>query len=156
MTWSYNVTDLSTSEKDQIRLEIGDNVDGQSVTLADEEIEQAITAEGSFWGAAARCAEQLSRKFLRMADVRVGRGGTSLIYSTAAQQYTEMAAALRGKSAAIAVPWAGGTSISDKVALAQDTDAVQPIFTKTMQENPYVGGEGSDSATDDGQGTADQ
>lgn len=151
MTWSYDVSDLSTSEKDQIRLEIGDNVDGQTVTLADEEIQQAISAEGTFWGAAARCAEQLSRKFLRMADVRVGRGGTSLVYSTAAKQYADMAAALRKKSASIAAPWAGGTSISAKTTLAQQTDTVQPIFTKTMQDNPYVGGQSSDSVTNDGQ-----
>lgn len=148
MTWSYDTSGLASSEKDQIRLEVGDNVEGQSVTLADEEIAQAIAVERNFWGAAARCAEMLSRKFLRMADVRIGRGGTSLTYSTAAQQYADMAAALRKKAVGTAAPWAGGTSKSAKFTLAQDTDAVQPIFTKTSQNNPWVGEQGSDSLID--------
>lgn len=151
MTWTYNLADLATSQKDQIRLEINDT-DETAPLLQDEEISQALAVEGSFWGAAARCCEIIARSFLRKVDVRIGRGGTSLTYSTAANQYFDMAQKLRAKSSAIAAPWAGGTSKSAKDSLAQDTDAVQPIFTKTMQENPYVGGQGSDSPTNDGQG----
>lgn len=150
MTWSYNTADLATSEKDQVRLEIGDTIAGRTVTLQDEEITQAIGVEASFWGAAARCAELLSRQYLAMADVRIGRGGTSLTYSTAANQYAQMAAALRAKASGMHAPWTGGTSIADKIALAEDADTVPPIFTKTGGSNPWVGGEQL-SPTDDGQ-----
>lgn len=144
MTWTYSVSDLATSEKDQIRLEIQDT-DSTAPLLADEEILQAISVERNFWNAAARCCEIISRNFLRKADVRIGRGGTSLMYSTAAKQYAEMATALRLKAIGTAAPWAGGRDLSDKVDLASDPSKQQPIFTKTVENSPWVGGQGSES-----------
>ncbi len=145
--WSYDPDALATSTLFQVRLEIGDT-DSAAPLLQDEEIVQAISVEASFWGAAARCCEIISRQFLRKADVRIGRGGTSLTYSTAAKQYADMAAALRKRSIAMNPPWAGGTSKEDKRQLAEESDAVQPIFTKTMEGNPRVGGQSSDSVID--------
>lgn len=139
-----------TSELDQIRLEIQDN-DSTAQLLQDDEIEYLLTQEATFWGTCARCCEVIARGFLRKADVRIGRGGTTITYSTQAKQYQEMAAAFRKRAIAMHAPWTGGTSKSDKASLAQDTDAVQPIFTKEMQNNTFVGGEGSDTPTDDGQ-----
>jgi hypothetical protein len=149
VAWNYTVSDLATSTKDQIRLEIGDNVAGQTVTLADEEINQAIAMESNMWGAAARCCEMLATQFLRMADVRVGRGGTTLTYSVAAKQYWDRAKALRLKANGTVAPWAGGRLTDDKISLAQDTGSVQPIFTKTVENNPWIGGQTSDSTNDD-------
>lgn len=154
MTWTYNTAALATSPKDQVRLEIGDTVQTAPL-LQDEEIQQAITVELNIWGAAARCCEIISRQLLRKADVRIGRGGTSLTYSAAAKQYTDMAAALRAKASAMHAPWAGGTSNTAKDSAAADSDLVQPIFTKTMQGNPWVGGQGSDTPSNDGQGEAE-
>lgn len=148
MTWSYTTADLATSEKDQIRLEIQDT-NSAAPLLQDEEIQQAISVEHNFWGACARCCEIIARSLLLKADVRVGRGGTQLVYSTAAKQYQEMATAFRKRAIAMNPPWAGGRSQSDKDSLARDTDTVQPIFTKTMQNNTFMGGQTSDS--DDGQ-----
>lgn len=150
MAWSYNPAALATSEKDQVRLEIGDT-DETAQLLSDEEINHAISVESNNWGAAARCCEIIARSYLRKADVRIGRGGTSITYTQQAQQYQDMATALRKRAIAMHAPWAGGRSKSDKASLAQDTDAVQPIFTKTMEENTFVGGEGSDTPIEDGQ-----
>lgn len=146
MTWSYN-TALATT-KDQVRFEIGDT-DSTAELLQDEEIAWAITQEATMWGAAARCCEAISRNFLRKADVRIGRGGTTLTYSTAAQQYADMAKAFRRRANAMNAPWAGGTSIDDKLSLASDPSLVQPIFTKTMQNSPWTGGQTSDSVIAD-------
>lgn len=135
MTWSYN-TALATT-KDQVRFEIGDT-DATAELLQDEEIAYAISVEATMWGAAARCCEAISRNFLRKADVRIGRGGTTLTYSTAAKQYAEMAAAFRKRANGMNAPWSGGTSISAKQAAAADSDLVQPLFTKGMQASPWA------------------
>lgn len=147
MTWTYNTA--LTATKDQVRLEIGDAVAGQTVTLQDEEINYAISHERNLWGASARCCEMLATQFLRMADVRVGRGGTTLTYSIAAKQYWDRAKALRLKANGTIAPWVGGTSVDDKEALAESTGTVQPIFTKTAMDNPWVGGQTSQSVNDD-------
>jgi hypothetical protein len=150
VSWNYDPYQLDESQLMQVRLEVGDT-DKNAPLLQDEEIERAIAVESSIWGAAARCCEIISRSFLRKADVRIGRGGTSLTYSTAAKQYSDMATALRKRSIAMNAPWAGGTSKGDKSDLAGDTDRVQPIFTKMMEENPRVGAQGSDSVIDHAQ-----
>lgn len=150
MAWSYNPAALATSEKDQVRLEIGDTNEAAQL-LSDEEINHAISMEANNWGAAARCCEIIARSYLRKADVRIGRGGTSITYTQQANQYQEMAAALRKRAIAMNAPWTGGTSKSDKASLAQDTDAVQPIFTKTLENNTFIGGETSDTPTNDAQ-----
>lgn len=137
-----------TTELDQIRLEIQDNVSTAQL-LQDDEITYIMTVEANFWGACARCCEIISRNFLRKADVRVGRGGTMLNYSTAAKQYADMAAAFRKRAIALNPPWCGGTSISDKLSLAADSDTVQPLFTKGQGANPWVGGETSDDVIAD-------
>lgn len=139
-----------TTELDQIRLEIGDN-DPTAQLLQDDEIEYVISVEANIWGAYARCCEIIARQFLRKADVRIGRGGTTLTYSTQAKQYQDMATAFRKRAIAMHAPWTGGTSKSDKDSLQQDTDAVQPLFTKTMMDNTFVGGESSDTPTNDEQ-----
>lgn len=141
--WSYNLEDLDTSEKDQIRFELQDT-DPANQLLQDEEINHALTVESNYWSAAARCAEVIARSFLRKADVKLGRA-MQLTYTTMAKQYLDMAVALRKKALGARVPWVGGMSVTDKVIYLQDPDIVAALFTKTMQENPWTGGYTPDS-----------
>jgi len=136
MTWTYNVADLATSEKDQIRLEIADT-DINNQLLQDEEIQQAITVESNFWNSAARCAEMIARLFLRKADVRLGRV-MMVTYTKMAEQWLDMAKDLRKKGLGTQTPYIGGLYVTDKVTLANDPNIVAPLFTKTMQENPWA------------------
>lgn len=129
-----------TTDLDKVRLEIADT-DSTAQLLQDDEITYFISQEANLWGAAARCCERIARQFLRKADVRIGRGGTTLNYSTAAKQYQDMAAALRKRANATNAPWAGGRSVSDKESLAEDESLVQPIFRKGEGDNPWVGGQ---------------
>lgn len=139
MSWEYDPSSLATSAKDRIRLEIGDT-DSAAPLLQDEEISWALTKEGSDeLRAAARCCEQISRFFLRKADVRLGRS-LELRYSTMAKQYAEMACELRKRAIVTVLPYAGGRLESEKDDLAADTGAVQPIFTKEMNTHPGSGG----------------
>lgn len=143
MTWTFNLADLSTSEKDQIRVELQDT-DVNNQRLQDEEILQAIAVERNFWSAAARCAEWISRNYLMKADVRLGRS-MQIQYAKMSEQYLNMAKSLRQKALGTMPPFVGGMSVSDKETYNQDSDLVAPIWTKTMQESPWVGGYTSDS-----------
>ncbi len=136
MTWTYDLADLSTNEKDQIRLEIADT-DINDQLLQDEEIEQAILVERDFWSASARCCEMISRIFLRKADVRLGRM-MMITYTKMAEQYLMMAKCLRKKALGTVVPYIGGMTIADKIAIANNQGLVAPDFTKTMMMNPWA------------------
>lgn len=151
MTWTYNLNDLDTNEKDQIRLEIGDT-DNQAQLLQDEEINHNITVESNFWGASARSCEQISRLFLRKADVRLGRA-MMVTYTKMAEQYIMMAVSLRKKALGTVAPYVGGMSVTEKLNQMQNTDLVQPLFTKTMMQNPQTGGYQTDSLDPVGGGT---
>lgn len=153
MPWSYDPTALATSQKDQVRFEIADT-DESNQLLQDEEIVYALGVEADLWGAAARCCETLSRGFLRKADVQLGRQ-LKIDYTKQAQQYTDMAKGLRGKSFGGALPYVGGRSKQEKIDRANDLDAVQPLFAKNMDRNPYAGGVPLDEVIfDDGEEVA--
>lgn len=136
--WSYNPAELATNEIYQIRAEIQDS-DSQNQRLQDEEIAYAISTERNMWCAAARCSEMISRAYLAKADVKLGRA-MMVTYTKMADQYKTMACELRRKSLGTIIPYAGGTLILDKVAIAQDSSLVGPAFTRNIQENPWTGG----------------
>lgn len=144
-TWSYDPSDLATSEKDQIRIEIGDT-DSNNWLLSDEEINYAITQERNFWAAAARCAEMAATYILRKADPKLGRS-MQVVYSKAAEQYWNRARMLRCKAMGTVAPYVGGMEIADKDSIGEDSSLVAPSFTRTMMENPWVGGYTSDSTS---------
>lgn len=147
MTWTYDLTDLATSERDQIRLEIGDVVQRtDGLTLADEEIAQAVSVEGNFWGAAARCCELLATRFLQKADIRLGRS-LMVQYTTTATQFNGRAKQLRQKDLGTVVPYVGGMKVADKQAYEQDATLVQPMFARDMQESPWAGSQTSEVGT---------
>ncbi len=143
MAFTFNLADLATSEKDQIRVELQDT-DVNNQRLQDEEILQAIAVERNFWSAAARCAEWIARGYLFKADVRLGRS-MQVQYTKMSEQYLLMAKSLRQKALGTTPPFVGGMSVSDKIAYNQDTDIVAPLWTKTMMESPWTGGYTSDS-----------
>lgn len=138
MSFSYDDTQLATSALYRTRLEIGDT-DSTAPLLQDQEITQFLSVERTEWGCYARCCEQISRQFLRKTDVRIGRGGTTLTYTTAAAQYAQMAKDFRRRANGMNAPWAGGRSVDDKETLAQDPSLVQPIFSKNLMTNPLTG-----------------
>jgi hypothetical protein len=142
-TYNFDATALATNEVYAIRAEIQD-ADSGNWLLSDEEIQQAIDTERNFWGAAARCAEMIARGFLRKQDVKLGRS-LSIAYAKAAEQYFAMAQTLRRKALGTVIPFVGGMSKSVKLVYDQDTDLVKPLWTKTMQQNPWTGGYSSDS-----------
>lgn len=132
-----------TTDIDKIRLEIGATDATASVTLFDDEITYALTQEDNFWGAAARCAEMLSMKYMQKADVRLGHS-LWVQYTKLAEQYAAQAARLRQKALGTRVPWVGGMDLADKQTYEEDLSIVQPAFARKMMENPWAGGYTSD------------
>lgn len=134
MTWSYDVDDLETSPKDQVRFLIGDMFTGDQ-QLQDEEINFAISLRASVWGAAAECCRALAAKFARSVDSAAGDTRTWLSqmakgYSAKAGEF-EAKAAMNGASA----PYAGGISVADKIRQEADRDRVAPQFQIGMTDD---------------------
>ena len=141
--WSYDPSQLATSEVYQIRLETGDT-DPNNQRLQDEEIQHAIDTERNVWCAAARCCEMTSRVYLSKADVKLGRA-MMVTYTKMADQYAKMALALRSKSLGTVPPYIGGMNVADKIIYNQDSGLVAATFTRQMMENPWTGGYTPDS-----------
>ncbi|MDE2099058.1 MAG: hypothetical protein KGL39_17525 [Patescibacteria group bacterium] len=135
MAWTYDLTQLATSPKDQVRLEISD-VDIDNQLMQDEEIAQMLTEEADMYGAAARCCEILSRRFAGKADIRLGRS-LNIIYSEMAKGYAEQARRLRAKSMGRNAPYVGGMSEAEKIANRQETDRTKSTFRKGQFSNPW-------------------
>lgn len=142
MEFNYDPTGLTTNSLFQVRFEISDTDEDQPL-FDDNEILYALSVETNMWGAAARCAETLARRFLQQADVQLGRN-LKIEYSKRSKGYADLAADLRRKALGTIVPYAGGRSIREKLDAATDTDAVQPLFTKGGQTNPRIGGNSTD------------
>lgn len=137
MTWSY--TDPSASDKDAVRYLVGDT-DTNDQQTSDEEIAWALTEYPKVKYAAALVCRALAAKYASCAvGVRVG----DVQISNAAAVSKEYAARAKDldpngltKSTAIVLPKFGGLSISEKQTLSEDADAVQPAFSRAMNDIP--------------------
>jgi Phage head-tail joining protein len=113
----------ATSLRDRVRFELADTARNAPI-LDDEEIDFCIAQEPSIEGAIAKAAENITAKFRRQVNVRVGQ--LSLDYQARAQRYEELASYWResAKGASSAVP----TSIA--------TEGGGPFFWRGMHDNP--------------------
>ena len=145
MTWVYDPT-LST-DKDKVRLTIGDT-DTSSQLLSDEEILAILVDQPVVLLASAYLCRTLAAKFARDATYKVG--DVSVNSSDIAKFYNELADKLdpQGVTAGtvLALPSFGGLSQSEKETLLDNTDAVQPSFSRGMNDIP---GGPYDGVTDD-------
>jgi hypothetical protein len=133
MTFTYDNTDLST-DLAKVRLMIYD-VTSTSPLLTDEEINRYITLFPDLFEAGAGCAEAIAAKLGRQVDRSVL--GASDTISRTAEFYMDLAERLRTQASSSGVEvFAGGRTISGKIALAEDTDAIQPSFSRGMHDSP--------------------
>ena len=134
MTWTYSVSDLATSAKDQLRLAIGDTLTSDQ-QLQDEEILQFIAGRSTLAGACADACRALATKFSR--SVTQKAAGASANFSDMAKAYQRMAAQFEQQAAlgGSALPYAGGMSIADKQSQEQNDDRVPPSFSIGMDDN---------------------
>jgi hypothetical protein len=130
--WSYS-GNPGASPLDEVRFLIADTDQSKKWTLQDAEINYAVTLYsdsppviGRNFVAAATCAESILAKLKaipqskKVGDLSIDYGNQFAFYKTTAYMLRQ-----RATLQSVAV-YAGGLSIAEKEALAEDTDRVQP------------------------------
>jgi hypothetical protein len=135
MTWTYSLSSLATSPKDQVRLAIGDTgvanpLTGTSQLMQDEEINFFLTLRSSIFGAAAECCRTLATQFAALADLRAG--DTEIKYDAVSKAFLLRAQAFDLRSAMGCLPYVGGISQADKEFNEDNPDLVTPQFAIGM------------------------
>ena len=133
-SWTYG-NDPANSERDQVRLESGDCLTSAKI-CSDAEVTYAIAAESTVMLAAARIAEIAMRKLANHTDQSAE--GYSAQLSQRFAQFKQTAEGLRAKYSHDAVPYAGGISADEWDAWREDTDLIQPTFTRKMHDHAGV------------------
>lgn len=154
MAWNYS-GDPSKNEKDEVRFLIGD-VCKEDQLVQDEEIRYALAQQPTTILAAALVLRTLASKFSRMVTTKVGdisRNCSDLAKAYAAQA-DELDPDGQTIGSKIVLPSFGGLSLAEKEVLANNSDAVQPSFSKGMDDIPggpsdVVGPEESGGCSDD-------
>lgn len=136
MAWNYT-GNPADSDRDGVRFLIGDTCEDDKL-LQDAEIEYAISKQTTLELAAAYCLRVLAAKFSRMVTKKVG--DIAVNCSDLAKAYSDRANELDPngitKNIPLALPSFGGRSHDEKETLDEDTDAVQPSFSRGMNDPP--------------------
>jgi hypothetical protein len=136
VAWNYS-GDPSAGDRDAVRFLVGDTCETDQL-LQDAEVEYAIAQQPSNELAAAYLLRALAAKFSRMVTNKVG--DVSVNCSDLAKAYADRANELDPtgitKKVPLALPSFGGRSLDEKETLAEDTDAVQPSFSRGMNDVP--------------------
>lgn len=130
MGWSYT-GDPSGSSKDAVRFLIQD-VNSSKPLVQDEEIEWALTQEANLYTAAAAICDSLVAKAGGVKFKKIGE----LAISYDPHFYSILSGKLRARGAGNQLPYVGGISIADKMALQADPDWVAPRFATGLDDNP--------------------
>ena len=130
-TWTYSGNPAASS-LDQVRFLIGDT-DTNDQLISDEEILWSLGANGSIYAAAMQCCSAIIGSG-RLTDKKVG--DLEIFASQRVGQYQMLMADLKRNLAIGAVPYAGGISVGDKQAVANNSDRVEPFSRVGMHDNP--------------------
>lgn len=143
MTWTYAGspgTSTAAERRDYVRFQLGDTVSGANPTLTDEEIAAMLSiASNSVPLATLACGQALLARLAQQADFT--RSKVSVSASQRFKALERLIAKLEADTfaSAAAAPYAGGTSKADKQTMRDDTDAVQPPFSRDDDVFPPLG-----------------
>lgn len=130
MSFSYS-GDPAASDKDAVRFLIRDTV-ASTKEFEDEEIAYMLTLKGDVRSAAVLALKTLAAKYATAVDKAVGDLRLSL--SQKYDHYLSLIKQYEGEAMLVAVPFAGGISVSSKETYENDSDRVKPRFTKGLHE----------------------
>jgi hypothetical protein len=142
MTWTYNASGLANSQKDRVRLNIGDT-DESRQQMQDEEIAYVLTQETSTTLAAAACCDMLAAKY--SFQMNTENGALKVSAEKRMEHYQKLADRLRkggdgevpGDAVVVdATMYVGGTSKAAKDEIFQDSDAVWGSFKLGQDDHP--------------------
>ncbi len=130
--WTYS-GDPNASQKDAVRFLVGDTLSDDQ-QIPDPEILFALQSWGSIWRAAAMCCRSLAARLSRTADTV--QGDLHVMYANRAKAYRQMAAEYDQQAIirSAGLPYAGGISVSDVIAVRNDPDRVPPQFNIGMMD----------------------
>lgn len=130
----------SGSNNDALKLTVGDTSTSSSLELLSTgECAYLIATYGSVSAAAPYAAEAIAAYYARQVDRSVG--DLRLAAQQRFEHYLALSKRLRASRALnAAIPYAGGISRSDKLAVERDTDRVVPAFTVGQHDHPGMGG----------------
>lgn len=127
---------ITGADIDKVRVLCGDPP-GDTQVLDDSMISFFLGEyNGNYYRAAADAAAAIAAYYAGQVDVRVGILSSSNSQKT--QQFAELATALRRRAeeraTSSAVPFAGGISVAVKEVAEENTDRVEPSFTRELHE----------------------
>lgn len=133
MTWTYTA-DPTNVPVDEVRLLIGDT-DVNDQQLQDEEIQYYIDKYGPGVKAAIPAVQGLIAQCARAVDEKTGE--IEVKFHQKLGNYKDLLAGLEGQllTSSVPIPFAGGTSISDRDVRDADTDRVPDQFSVGMNDN---------------------
>ena len=132
MAFTYDVS----TNLGKTRLEVGDTVQSDGVlpdgsNLTDAEINYYLGVEPSVYAASASVCRMLATRWAREATKSIGDYSAS--FSDVAKMYSQRAIEL-GRLAGRGAIWAGGISEDRKDVVEDDTDRVEPAFTRDLDK----------------------
>ena len=132
--WTWEPSLVGVEALYTVRRLIGD-VRQSDQLLTDQEILWAISEYSNEWLAAAECARNIYAGFSVQIDLVQGELKTN--YSNRARAFKILAIDLetRGMSRGGVTAYVGGTSVTDKISNALDTDRVPPSFVIAWADN---------------------
>ncbi len=133
MTWTY-AGDPAANTTATVRFLVQDT-DTNRQLATDEEIAWALTQEHNVYTAAASVLDSIIHRLAGISSKKVGDFSISFDLKDAKERVIR----LRNKGRAqYEIPSMPAQSKDDKKALREDTDWVEPVFTKDMHDNVDV------------------
>ena len=140
---TYNSSNVGSSGLATVRFLTGDT-STDSALLQDGEINGILgNVTSNHTLAAAYCAEAIAGKYSRQADT--SNEGLSVSASQRSEQYRRLASQLRQRAYSGAQMFVGGRSLETKAERREDSDLVQPLFEKGMDD--FAGSAGALEST---------
>jgi len=145
MVWSYS-GNPADSAVDAVRFLTGDTdtndqlLDNEEIAWTNNQITGSDTATTALYEVSYRCMVAIASKFSRLADQTVGDLRVDMFQK--ATNAREQAALLKQQALRegnTPVPYAGGISVSDKQIDQENSDIVQPYFSRGQWTNSRGG-----------------
>ena len=145
MTWTYS-GDPATNARDAIRFLTGDTdtndqlINDEEIAWTNNQVTGSDTATTALYEVSYRVMVAIASKFSRLADQRVGDLKVDMYQkATNAREQAKLLYAQASREGNTPTPYAGGISVSDKEIDEDNSDIVQPYFSRGQFTNSRGG-----------------
>ena len=145
MTWTYS-GDPATNARDAIRFLTGDTdtndqlINDEEIAWTNNQVTGSDTATTALYEVSDRVMVAIASKFSRLADQSVGDLKVDMYQkATNAREQAKLLYAQASREGNTPTPYAGGISVSDKEIDEDNSDIVQPYFSRGQFTNSRGG-----------------